>query len=63
VASAEIAVVPSLYEGFSLPAVEHMANWCQCILEYLLSELSRKSQKARSLDDLDFEDLFAVHCR
>ena len=24
-ASAEIAVVPSLYEGFSLPAVEHMA--------------------------------------
>ncbi|MBO0833234.1 MAG: glycosyltransferase family 4 protein [Actinobacteria bacterium] len=26
VASAEIAVVPSLYEGFSLPAVEHMAS-------------------------------------
>jgi glycosyltransferase involved in cell wall biosynthesis len=25
-ASAEIAVVPSLYEGFSLPAVEHMAT-------------------------------------
>jgi glycosyltransferase involved in cell wall biosynthesis len=25
-ASAEIAVVPSLYEGFSLPAVEHMAS-------------------------------------
>lgn len=26
VASTEIAVVPSLYEGFSLPAVEHMAS-------------------------------------
>jgi glycosyltransferase involved in cell wall biosynthesis len=26
IASAEIAVVPSLYEGFSLPAVEHMAS-------------------------------------
>ena len=26
VASAQIAVVPSLYEGFSLPAVEHMAS-------------------------------------
>lgn len=26
VGSAEIAVVPSLYEGFSLPAVEHMAS-------------------------------------
>jgi glycosyltransferase involved in cell wall biosynthesis len=26
VASSEIAVVPSLYEGFSLPAVEHMAS-------------------------------------
>jgi len=26
VASAEIAAVPSLYEGFSLPAVEHMAS-------------------------------------
>ena len=26
VASAEIAVVPSLYEGFSLPAVEHLAS-------------------------------------
>ncbi|HEY3978819.1 MAG TPA: glycosyltransferase family 4 protein [Streptosporangiaceae bacterium] len=26
VASAELAVVPSLYEGFSLPAVEHMAS-------------------------------------
>ena len=25
-ASAEIAVVPSLYEGFSLPAVEHLAS-------------------------------------
>ena len=25
-ASAEIAVVPSMYEGFSLPAVEHMAS-------------------------------------
>ena len=25
-ASASIAVVPSLYEGFSLPAVEHMAS-------------------------------------
>jgi glycosyltransferase involved in cell wall biosynthesis len=25
-ASAETAVVPSLYEGFSLPAVEHMAS-------------------------------------
>jgi len=25
-ASAEISVVPSLYEGFSLPAVEHMAS-------------------------------------
>jgi glycosyltransferase involved in cell wall biosynthesis len=25
-ASAQIAVVPSLYEGFSLPAVEHMAS-------------------------------------
>jgi glycosyltransferase involved in cell wall biosynthesis len=25
IASAEIAVVPSLYEGFSLPALEHMA--------------------------------------
>ncbi|HXL19631.1 MAG TPA: glycosyltransferase family 4 protein, partial [Streptosporangiaceae bacterium] len=26
VASTEVAVVPSLYEGFSLPAVEHMAS-------------------------------------
>ena len=26
VASAEIAVVPSLYEGFSLPAIEHLAS-------------------------------------
>jgi len=26
IASAEIAVVPSLYEGFSLPAVEYMAS-------------------------------------
>ncbi len=26
IASAEIAVVPSLYEGFSLPAVEHLAS-------------------------------------
>ena len=26
VATAEVAVVPSLYEGFSLPAVEHMAS-------------------------------------
>jgi glycosyltransferase involved in cell wall biosynthesis len=26
IASAEIAVVPSMYEGFSLPAVEHMAS-------------------------------------
>ena len=26
IASAQIAVVPSLYEGFSLPAVEHMAS-------------------------------------
>ena len=26
VASAQVAVVPSLYEGFSLPAVEHMAS-------------------------------------
>jgi len=26
VAGAEVAVVPSLYEGFSLPAVEHMAS-------------------------------------
>jgi glycosyltransferase involved in cell wall biosynthesis len=25
-ASAEVAVVPSLYEGFSLPAIEHMAS-------------------------------------
>jgi glycosyltransferase involved in cell wall biosynthesis len=26
IATAEIAVVPSLYEGFSLPAIEHMAS-------------------------------------
>jgi glycosyltransferase involved in cell wall biosynthesis len=26
IASAQVAVVPSLYEGFSLPAVEHMAS-------------------------------------
>ena len=26
IASAEVAVVPSLYEGFSLPAVEHLAS-------------------------------------
>ncbi len=26
IATAEVAVVPSLYEGFSLPAVEHMAS-------------------------------------
>jgi glycosyltransferase involved in cell wall biosynthesis len=25
-ASAEVAVIPSMYEGFSLPAVEHMAS-------------------------------------
>src|SRR6202034_40273 len=25
-ATAEVAVIPSLYEGFSLPAVEHMAS-------------------------------------
>src|SRR5690606_19955932 len=25
IATSEVAVVPSLYEGFSLPAVEHMA--------------------------------------
>ena len=25
-ASAEVAVIPSLYEGFSLPAVEHLAS-------------------------------------
>ncbi len=32
-AGAEIAVVPSLYEGFSLPAVEHMASGTPLVAE------------------------------
>ena len=47
-ASAEIAVVPSMYEGFSLPAVEHMASGTPLIASRAgaLPEVDRRRRRA-----------------
>ena len=49
-ASAEIAVVPSLYEGFSLPAVEHMASGTPLV-----------ATRAGALPEVTGDGAFLVH--
>ena len=59
-ASAEVAVVPSLYEGFSLPAVEHMASGTPLVASRsgALPEVTGKA--AVLVTPADSEELAAV---
>ncbi|HEX2823186.1 MAG TPA: glycosyltransferase family 4 protein [Streptosporangiaceae bacterium] len=59
-ASAEIAVVPSLYEGFSLPAVEHMASGTPLVASRTGALPEVTSDAAALVTPGDDEELAAV---
>ena len=59
-ASAEIAVVPSLYEGFSLPAVEHMASGTPLVASRSGALPEVTSDAAVLVTPADSEELAAV---
>jgi len=59
-ASAEIAVVPSLYEGFSLPAVEHMASGTPLVASRSGALPEVAGDAAVLFSPADSEDLAAV---
>jgi glycosyltransferase involved in cell wall biosynthesis len=59
-ASAEIAVVPSLYEGFSLPAVEHMASGTPLVASRTGALPEVTGDAARLVAPGDAEDLAAA---
>jgi glycosyltransferase involved in cell wall biosynthesis len=59
-ASAEIAVVPSMYEGFSLPAVEHMASGTPLIATKAGALPEVTGDAALSVKPGDPEDLAAA---
>ncbi|MGH3169322.1 MAG: glycosyltransferase family 4 protein, partial [Trebonia sp.] len=59
-ASAEIAVVPSMYEGFSLPAVEHMASGTPLIASKAGALPEVTGDAAMSVKPGDPEDLAAA---
>ena len=59
-ASAEIAVVPSLYEGFSLPAVEHMASGTPLVASRAGALPEVTGDAAESFTPGDAEELAAV---
>ncbi|HUZ35974.1 MAG TPA: glycosyltransferase family 4 protein [Streptosporangiaceae bacterium] len=60
VASAEIAVVPSLYEGFSLPAVEHMASGTPLVASRTGALPEVTGDAARLVEPGDPEELAAA---
>jgi glycosyltransferase involved in cell wall biosynthesis len=60
VASTEIALVPSLYEGFSLPAVEHMASGTPLIASRTGALPEVVGDAARLVTPGDPEDLAAA---
>jgi glycosyltransferase involved in cell wall biosynthesis len=60
VASAEIAVVPSLYEGFSLPAVEHMASGTPLVASRTGALPEVTADAARLVEPGDPEELAAT---
>jgi glycosyltransferase involved in cell wall biosynthesis len=60
VASAELAVVPSLYEGFSLPAVEHMASGTPLIASRTGALPEVVGDAARLVSPGDAEELAAA---
>jgi glycosyltransferase involved in cell wall biosynthesis len=60
VASAEIAVVPSLYEGFSLPAVEHMASGTPLVASRTGALPEVTGDAARLVEPGDAEQLAAA---
>jgi glycosyltransferase involved in cell wall biosynthesis len=59
-ASAEIAVVPSLYEGFSLPAVEHMASGTPLVASRCGALPEVAGEAAVLVTPADSEELAAV---
>jgi len=59
-ASAEIAVVPSLYEGFSLPAVEHMASGTPLVASHSGALPEVTGDAAVLVSPADSEELAAV---
>jgi glycosyltransferase involved in cell wall biosynthesis len=59
-ASAEIAVVPSLYEGFSLPAVEHMATGTPLVASHTGALPEVVGDAAVLVQPGDVEELAAV---
>jgi glycosyltransferase involved in cell wall biosynthesis len=58
--SAEIAVVPSLYEGFSLPAVEHMASGTPLVATRAGALPEVTGDAALQVEPGDSEDLAAA---
>jgi glycosyltransferase involved in cell wall biosynthesis len=60
IASAELAVVPSLYEGFSLPAVEHMASGTPLIATRTGALPEVVGDAARLVAPGDAEELYAA---
>ncbi|HEV2451949.1 MAG TPA: glycosyltransferase family 4 protein [Streptosporangiaceae bacterium] len=62
-ASAEIAVVPSLYEGFSLPAVEHMASGTPLVASRIGALPEVTGDAALLVSPGDAEELAAALCR
>ena len=60
VSSSELAVVPSLYEGFSLPAVEHMASGTPLIATRTGALPEVVGDAARLVEPGDPEDLAAA---
>jgi glycosyltransferase involved in cell wall biosynthesis len=60
IATAEIAVVPSLYEGFSLPAVEHMASGTPLIASRTGALPEVTGDAARLVTPGDAEELAAA---
>jgi glycosyltransferase involved in cell wall biosynthesis len=63
VASAEVAVVPSLYEGFSLPAVEHMASGTPLVASRTGAVPEVVGDAAALVEPGDAEDLAAAILR
>jgi glycosyltransferase involved in cell wall biosynthesis len=59
-ASAETAVVPSLYEGFSLPAVEHMASGTPLVASHSGALPEVTADAAVLVSPADSEELAAV---